>query len=288
MRLALLPLRLRSLPAPFPLPSRFFFDYFCKKILHISKKSSTFAAKSCKDMQNSTEIYSLESTLSSFFDCVTKHQPSTAVTPFLQTMTCIFNGQTSESVVTFALDDDSTAKVIAQLKEHLQLSIPEVLKLLNMPLTYLLDELICNIQQHAQTDKGYVYLMYNEAAKTIEIVIADFGITIYGSYVAAQKHLDKLGDSDAEALNLAQNGYSVKNLPNTENRGYGISSNMKMVVDGLHGEFAVLSGNALMLQAANNRKILALPSEIDFKGTMIMVRIPAQVPDGFNLYDYMS
>ena len=157
-----------------------------------------------------------------------------------------------------------------------------------MSLTYLLDELICNIQQHAQTEKGYAYLMYNKAAKTIEIIVADFGITIYGSYVAAQKHLDKLGDSDADALNLAQNGYSVKNLPNTENRGYGISSNMKMVVDGLHGEFAVLSGNALMLQVANNRKILALPSEIDFKGTMIMVRIPAQVPDGFNLYDYMS
>ena len=157
-----------------------------------------------------------------------------------------------------------------------------------MPLTYLLDELICNIQQHAQADKGYAYLMYNKAAKTIEILIADFGITIYGSYVAAQKHLDKLGDSDAEALNLAQNGYSVKNLPDTENRGYGISSNMKMVVEGLHGEFAVLSGNALMLQVPNKRAILALPSEIDFKGTMIMVRIPAHVPDGFNIYNYMS
>ena len=45
---------------------------------------------------------------------------------------------------------------------------------------------------------------------------------------------------------------------------------------------------SLLLQAANNRKILALPPEIDFKGTMIMVRIPAEVPDGFNLYDYMS
>ena len=41
-------------------------------------------------------------------------------------------------------------------------------------------------------------------------------------------------------------------------------------------------------QTANDRKILALPPEIDFKGTMIMVRIPADVPDGFNLYDYMS
>ncbi|MBO7501597.1 MAG: hypothetical protein J6T32_00090 [Paludibacteraceae bacterium] len=203
-------------------------------------------------------------------------------------MTCIFRGQTSEAVVPFSLDDESITKVIAQLKENVRPYSPDGLQTFNMPLTYLLDELICNIQQHAQTDKGYAYLMYNKAAKAIEIIIADFGITIYGSYVAAQKHLDKLGDSDADALNLAQNGYSVKNLPDTENRGYGISSNMKMVVEGLLGEFAVLSGNALLLQASNNRKILALPSEIDFKGTMVMVRIPAQVPDGFNLYDYMS
>ena len=163
-----------------------------------------------------------------------------------------------------------------------------MLKSVNMPLTYLLDELICNIQQHAQTDKGYAYVMYNQEAKAIEIVIADFGITIYGSYVAAQKHLDKLGDSDAEALNLAQNGYSVKNLPNTENRGYGISSNIKMVVKGLHGEFATLSGNALLLQIPNSRKILALPPEIDFKGTMVMVRVPMPIPTNFNMYDYTS
>ena len=239
-------------------------------------------------MQNDTDIFSLECTLSAFFDCITMSDLKGSAYPYLDAMTSIFRGQTSLGVISFELDDDSTANVIAQLKEHLQPYVPELLKSLNMPLTYLLDELICNIQQHAQADKGYAYLMYNKAAKTIEILIADFGITIYGSYVAAQKHLDKLGYSDAEALNLAQNGYSVKNLPETENRGYGISSNMKMVVDGLKGEFAVLSGSALLLQMANNRKILALPPEIDFKGTMIMVRIPAEVPDGFNLYDYMS
>ena len=239
-------------------------------------------------MQTESNIFSLETTLSLFFDCITKGGQKAAAGSFLRAMTAIFHGQTTQEIVPFALDDESTAHVIAQMKEHLQPYVPELLKSLNMPLTYLLDELICNIQQHAQTDKGYAYLMYNKAAKAIEIILADFGITIYGSYVAAQKHLDKLGDSDADALNLAQNGYSVKNLPDTENRGYGISSNMKMVVDGLNGEFAVLSGSALLLQMANNRKILALPPEIDFKGTMIMVRIPAEVPDGFNLYDYMS
>ena len=140
--------------------------------LHSPKKSSNFAAKSCKDMQNNADILSLESTLSLFFDCITEQQSSAVQSPFLQAMTTIFNGQTSAGVVPFDLDDDSTAKVIAELKEHLRPYIPDVLNSLNMPLTYLLDELICNIQQHAQTDKGYAYLMYNKAAKTIEIMIA--------------------------------------------------------------------------------------------------------------------
>lgn len=239
-------------------------------------------------MQNSTNIFSLESTLSLFLDCIVGHKQSEKQAPFLQAITSIFCGQTTEDIVSFALDDEATARVICQLKEPLKSSFPEMLKSINMPLTYLLDELICNIQQHAQTDKGYAYVMYNQEAKAIEIVIADFGITIYGSYIAAQKHLDKLGDSDAEALNLAQNGYSVKNLPNTENRGYGISSNIKMVVKGLHGEFATLSGNALLLQIPNSRKILALPPEIDFKGTMVMVRVPMPIPTNFNMYDYTS
>ena len=239
-------------------------------------------------MQNCTNISSLENKLSLFFDYIINSNKNAIQDPYLRAMTSIFSGQTAAEIVPFALDDESTANVITQLKENLLPYCPEVIKALNMPLTYLLDELICNIQQHAQTDKGYAYLMYNKEANTIEILIADFGITIYGSYVAAQKHLDKLGDSDADALNLAQNGYSVKNLPDTENRGYGISSNIKMVVNGLHGEFAALSGNALLLQMIKRREILALPSEIDFKGTMIMVRIPAQVPDSFNLYDYMS
>lgn len=239
-------------------------------------------------MDNCDKIVSLENTLSLFFDYVTKGNQDMIQDSYLRAMTSLFCGQTVSGIVPFALDDKSTADAITQLKDRLISCAPNILKVFNQPLTYLLDELICNIQQHAQTDKGYAYTMYNKESDCIEIIIADYGITIYGSYVAAQKHLDKLGDSDADALNLAQNGYSVKNLPDTENRGYGISSNMKMVTEGLHGEFAVLSGNALLLHMTSRREILALPSEIDFKGTMIMVRIPVQVPNDFNLYDYIS
>ena len=115
-------------------------------------------------MQKIEEIFSFESTLSNFFDCITRNNQTASAYPYLDAMTSIFHGQTSEAVIPFALDDDATAKVIEELKGHLRFYIPDVLKSLNMPLTYLLDELICNIQQHAQTDKGYAYLMYNKAA----------------------------------------------------------------------------------------------------------------------------
>ena len=243
-----------------------------------------------KSMPNTTpKIVSFEDTLSAFFAAITTDAaPLATQSPILQAIISIYCQQPLEDICQFALDDESASVAINQLKKNLQTCAPEQVKPLNSPLTYLLDELICNIQQHAQTDKGYAYLHHNAEQHCIDIAIADLGITIYGSYVAAQKHLDRLGDSDAEALNLAQNGYSVKNLPDTENRGYGISSNMRMVVKGLGGEFAVLSGNALLLYSQDTKKILSLPSEIDFKGTMIIVRIPDQVPNNFNLYTYTS
>ena len=80
----------------------------------------------------------------------------------------------------------------------------------------------------------------------------------------------------------------MKNLPETENRGYGISSNIKMVVDGLHGEFAVMSGNALLIQSPAHNEVLSLPSDVDIKGTMIVISFPAKIPEGFNLYNYTS
>lgn len=81
-------------------------------------------------------------------------------------------------VCRFLLDDKTTGEVIGKLKAHLQSVIPRGIGGLNSPITYLFDELICNIQQHAETDMGYVFADYNQASDSIEIVIADEGITI--------------------------------------------------------------------------------------------------------------
>lgn len=197
-------------------------------------------------------------------------------------------GKLSSNIYEFMLDDNSTSQVITIIKTSLQQQKLPNFNRLNAPITYILDELICNIQQHAQTDRGYIYASYNNDTNDVELIVADSGISIYGSYVSSQKYLDLIGNSDACALSLAQNGYSTKNLPEAENRGYGISSNIKMVTEGLNGEFAVLSGNALSVHIVKNNKILALPNKIDFKGTMVIIKFPAMLPEDFNIYNYMN
>ena len=137
-----------------------------------------------------TSDYSLGKILSNLLSAIFQEQSSVEGSRFLQALLTLYNRFTySEAlpadVIRFSLDDQAASEAISTLKNHLQSLLPKGIAGLNSPITYLFDELICNIQQHAQTDAGY-----------------------------------------AQALNLAQSGYSVKNLPETENRGYGISSNM--------------------------------------------------------------
>lgn len=111
------------------------------------------------------------------------------------------------------------------------------------PLSYFLGELICNMLQHSYGQYGYIFSQYlNKRENSIDLILADDGITIYGSYVNSGRYVDLIGDNEAEALKLANEGYSTKDLPETENRGFGISTSKSMLVNGLGGSFFMLSG----------------------------------------------
>ena len=190
--------------------------------------------------------YSLGKILSDLLSLISKEQQPKKKSNFLQALYYIYNSNTCSvemppSVCKFMLNDDATGDAIKHLKAYLQSLSQNDITALNSPITYLLDELICNIQQHAQVDAGYAFVDYDSVADSIEIVVADEGITIYGSYLAAQK-----------------------------------------------GEFAVFSGNALLVQFADRKEVLSLPKEIDFKGTMVIVRFPAHAPADFDFYKYIS
>lgn len=158
---------------------------------------------------------------------------------------------------------------------------------LKSALSYFVSELVCNIEQHAMVDIGYGFSIFDGDRNRLIIGIADGGISIYGSYVRLHKYLVEIGDSDAQALYLAQNGYSTKNRPDAENRGYGISSNSRMVVEGLNGIFAILSGNALYYHTPEGKRIFDLPENVVWPGTLVLAEIPISGKE-FNIYDYIG
>lgn len=159
---------------------------------------------------------------------------------------------------------------------------------LKTPISYLISELICNIDQHSYSNYGYIYTQYLSRENSIDICIADDGITVYGSYVKTKKLLDKIGDNEVEALKLANEGYSTKDLPETESRGFGISSTKNMIVNGLGGAFFMLSGGAFhRYDSKSGCDYIKLPETIRWDGTIILMRIPLYVDEKFDYMKYI-
>lgn len=189
------------------------------------------------------------------------------------------------STIAFELNDESISKTIDLIENNL-FKNPN-LSQLRQVVSYLLNELVCNVQQHSHANVGIIHASFNKSLNVVDICVADNGISIYGSYVNAQKYLEQISNS-AEALAMARKGYSTKNLPNAENRGYGISSNAKMIVRGLNGTFSILSDNALFHFTKESEIIEALSETIVWNGTVVIARIPIAIPDSFNIYNYIA
>jgi hypothetical protein len=184
----------------------------------------------------------------------------------------------NESVV------DNIQSVIQQIIEQQS----QADRRIKTPLAYFLGELICNISQHAQSKFGYIYSQYLRQEQCIDICIADSGITVYGSYIRANKYLERIEDNEAKALRFATEGYSSKNLPNAENRGYGISSSKQMLVEGLNGGFFMLSGTAFHRHISTENDFIQLPDSFRWNGTIILMRIPVNVPPCFDYSKYIN
>lgn len=158
---------------------------------------------------------------------------------------------------------------------------------LRTPLSYLFSELICNIKEHSFSDYGYIYTQYLKAEGCLDVCIADDGISVYGSYINTRKYLDIIGENEAYALKMANEGHSTKNRPESENRGYGISSSKKMIVNGLGGEFFMISGGAFHRHDSKGSNYVSLPKELQWNGTLILMRLPLKVNPAFDYYNYI-
>ncbi|MBD5290046.1 MAG: hypothetical protein HDS26_05100 [Bacteroides sp.] len=157
-------------------------------------------------------------------------------------------------------------------------------------IAYLMSELICNIQEHSGASHGFITIQCPDSDNAIYICIADNGITIQGSYLrAAKSALSRLIGSDpAEALKYATRGISTKDRPDNESRGYGISTNLAMIVNGLKGSFYVLSGQVFFRSDQWGEQFVNLSDEMNWDGTLICVRIPLKQDRDLNVYDYIE
>lgn len=96
------------------------------------------------------------------------------------------------------------------------------------------------------TEKYGTPICINKEEQYLDICIADKGITLSGSY---RENNDTDIVSDMEALKAANRGISTKNLPNAENRGYGLITSKKMLTNGLGGLFIMISGSAILIKS---------------------------------------
>lgn len=162
---------------------------------------------------------------------------------------------------------------------------------LRASISYMFAELICNMQEHSDAKSGFLFSQYLKKDNCLYIGLADDGITIYGSYVKTGKYLDVIsqavGSEEAKAISMAKEGFSTKNRPDAENRGYGISSNSKMIVEGLGGSFFLFSGGAFNREEGNQNKCFTLPENIRWDGTIILVKISVKPKQGYNYYQYI-
>lgn len=158
----------------------------------------------------------------------------------------------------------------------------------NSSLSYLISELLDNIYEHSQSPYGYLFSQYLEKEGVINLCIADTGISIAGSFEKAGLYQEEIDGNEAEALKLANEGYSTKNRPEAENRGYGISTSKAMLVNGMKGAFFMLSGGAFHRYENGANYYIDLKNLFRWNGTIILMRIPIVLPDKFNYIDYLE
>lgn len=149
---------------------------------------------------------------------------------------------------------------------------------------YMLSECVDNIIQHADSERGYIFAQSFPQDGYLDICIADSGITLLGSYKTLA---DNEIETDLEAMQAANKGISTKNRPDAEDRGYGIITSKKMLVEGLGGSFIMMSGNALHLYNSESRKFIEMSEVFRWNGTIIAFRIP-YINKDFRYIDYIE
>ena len=188
-------------------------------------------------------------------------------------------------IIDFAAGRNSDAKeVVSSLVENLIIRQLNIRQNVANGLKYMVDETLDNITEHSESDRGYIFAQAYPQKGYLDVCIADTGVTLLGSYLKLPNNEIV---TDMEAIKAANRGISSKNLPDAENRGYGIRTSKSMLVKGLRGQYMMISGGGLYFNRSGDDRFFQMPEDIRWDGTIVALRIPYDSPS-FNYISYIE
>jgi anti-sigma regulatory factor (Ser/Thr protein kinase) len=196
-----------------------------------------------------------------------------------------YTSKTYIPIIDFAAGRNSDAKeIVSSIVENMIIQQLNIQSNVANGLKYMIDETLDNITEHSESDRGYIFAQAYPTKGFLDVCIADRGVSLLGSY-------EKLPDneilSDMEAIKAANRGLSCKNLPEAENRGFGIRTSKQMLIHGLGGQFLMISGSSLYLKSCNLDTFYSMPHGLRWNGTIVALRIPYH-STSFNYINYIE
>lgn len=188
-------------------------------------------------------------------------------------------------IIDFAAGRNSDAKeVVSSIVENMIIQQLSIQSNVANGLKYMIDETLDNITEHSESDRGYIFAQAYPTKGFLDVCIADRGVSLLGSY---EKLPDNEIASDMEAIKAANRGLSSKNLPDAENRGFGIKTSKQMLIQGLGGQYLMISGSSLYIKSRFLDSFYAMPNGLRWNGTIVALRIPYH-SDTFNYINYIE
>lgn len=163
---------------------------------------------------------------------------------------------------------------------QVQLKLPINIKI---AITFIISEFIDNVDQHSNAPFGYIMVQHYRTKGFLQLCIIDRGDGILKTYTRNGFSNIK---THTKSLEEALKGLSTKT--NEKERGYGIRTSRKMLVQGLGGEFFLMTGNALFVYTNEFEQIIELDVKQAWNGTILAINIPMVAPQGFNYVDYLE
>ena len=188
-------------------------------------------------------------------------------------------------IIDFAAGRNSDAKeAVSSIIENIIIQQLSIQSNVANGLKYMIDEILDNITEHSESDRGYIFAQAYPNKGFLDVCIADRGVSLLGSY---KKLLDNEISSDIEAIKAANRGLSSKNLPDAENRGFGIRTSKQMLIQGLGGQYLMISGSSLYIKTLNLDSFYSMPHGLRWNGTIVALRIPYHSAS-FNYINYIE